>query len=72
MRREARARIRTHALGLMPVMMWQTLKEDIQAVFDRDPAARSTWEVAIAYPGFHAKRLWLLKRFATPGRWLGS
>ena len=35
-------------------VMWQTLKEDIQAVFDRDPAARSTWEVAIAYPGFHA------------------
>jgi len=34
--------------------MWQTLKEDIQAVFDRDPAARSTLEVAIAYPGFHA------------------
>src|SRR4029434_4943733 len=34
--------------------MWQTLKEDIQAVFDRDLAARSTWEVAIAYPGFHA------------------
>ena len=34
--------------------MWQTLKEDIQAVFDRDPAARSVWEVAIAYPGFHA------------------
>ncbi len=34
--------------------MWQTLKEDIQAVFERDPAARSTWEVAIAYPGFHA------------------
>jgi serine O-acetyltransferase len=34
--------------------MWQTLKEDVQAVFDRDPAARSTWEVAIAYPGFHA------------------
>jgi serine O-acetyltransferase len=34
--------------------MLQTLKEDVQAVFDRDPAARSTWEVAIAYPGFHA------------------
>jgi serine O-acetyltransferase len=34
--------------------MWETLKEDIQAVFERDPAARSTWEVAIAYPGFHA------------------
>lgn len=35
-------------------VMWETLKEDIQAVFERDPAARSTWEVAIAYPGFHA------------------
>ena len=34
--------------------MWQTLKEDIQVIFQRDPAARSTWEVAIAYPGFHA------------------
>jgi serine O-acetyltransferase len=34
--------------------MWQTLKEDIQAVFDRDPAARSVWEVVFAYPGFHA------------------
>jgi serine O-acetyltransferase len=34
--------------------MWQRLKEDIQTVFERDPAARSTWEVAIAYPGFHA------------------
>jgi serine O-acetyltransferase len=36
------------------LFMWETLKEDIQAVFERDPAARSTWEVAIAYPGFHA------------------
>jgi serine O-acetyltransferase len=34
--------------------MWQTLKEDIQVIFQRDPAARSTWEVAVAYPGFHA------------------
>jgi serine O-acetyltransferase len=34
--------------------MWPRLKEDIQTVFERDPAARSTWEVAIAYPGFHA------------------
>jgi serine O-acetyltransferase len=36
------------------MFMWQTLKEDIQVIFQRDPAARSTWEVAIAYPGFHA------------------
>lgn len=34
-------------------MMWQEIKEDIQAVFERDPAARSTWEVMLAYPGFH-------------------
>jgi len=40
--------------------MWQTLKEDIQAVFERDPAARSTWEVAIAYPGFHAVLIYRL------------
>ncbi|HSV84965.1 MAG TPA: serine O-acetyltransferase [Levilinea sp.] len=30
------------------------LKEDIQAVFDRDPAARSTLEILITYPGLHA------------------
>jgi serine O-acetyltransferase len=56
--------------------MWQTLKEDIQAVFDRDPAARSTWEVAIAYPGFHAilihrlaHRIWR-RRFTTLARFV--
>lgn len=30
------------------------LKEDIQAVFDRDPAARNTLEVFLTYPGVHA------------------
>ena len=30
------------------------LKEDIQAVFDRDPAARNTFEVLLTYPGVHA------------------
>lgn len=30
------------------------LKEDIQAVFDRDPAARNTLEVLLTYPGVHA------------------
>lgn len=34
--------------------MWQALKEDIQVVFQRDPAVRSVWEVTLAYPGFHA------------------
>lgn len=30
------------------------LKEDIKAVFDRDPAAKSIWEVLLCYPGLHA------------------
>lgn len=30
------------------------LQEDIQAVFDRDPAARNTFEVLLTYPGVHA------------------
>ena len=30
------------------------LREDIKSVFERDPAARSTWEVITCYPGFHA------------------
>jgi len=30
------------------------MREDIQAVFDRDPAARNTLEVVLAYPGIHA------------------
>lgn len=34
--------------------MLRTLREDIQAVFDRDPAARSTLEVLVCYPGLHA------------------
>lgn len=34
--------------------MLRHLREDIRAVFDRDPAARSTWEVLTCYPGVHA------------------
>ncbi|WP_126424757.1 serine O-acetyltransferase [Brevibacillus marinus] len=34
--------------------MWKTVKDDIQAVFDRDPAARSTLEVILTYSGLHA------------------
>ena len=30
------------------------MREDIQAVFDHDPAARTTLEVVLAYPGLHA------------------
>jgi serine O-acetyltransferase len=34
--------------------MWKSLRNDIAAVFDRDPAARSTIEVLLCYPGVHA------------------
>jgi serine O-acetyltransferase len=34
--------------------MFARLREDIGVVFDRDPAARSTWEVLTCYPGLHA------------------
>ena len=34
--------------------MFARLREDIRSVFDRDPAARSAWEVLTCYPGVHA------------------
>jgi len=34
--------------------MFSRIKQDIQAVKDRDPAARSTLEVLLCYPGLHA------------------
>jgi serine O-acetyltransferase len=37
--------------------MFSRLREDIACVFERDPAARSTWEVITCYPGFHALTL---------------
>jgi len=30
------------------------LKEDLRAVFDRDPAVRNVFEIIFCYPGFHA------------------
>ena len=34
--------------------MFSRIREEIAVVFDRDPAARNTWEVITCYPGFHA------------------
>ncbi|MBM3385148.1 MAG: serine O-acetyltransferase [Betaproteobacteria bacterium] len=34
--------------------MFSQMREDIASVFERDPAARSTWEVLTCYPGLHA------------------
>jgi serine O-acetyltransferase len=34
--------------------MFSRLRSDVQCILDRDPAARSTWEVLTCYPGLHA------------------
>jgi len=63
--------------------MFRQLREDIASVFERDPAARSAWEVLTCYPGLHAvwmHRLahwfwisgltWLGRLTSHLGRWL--
>lgn len=50
--------------------MFSWLKDDIKAVFDRDPAVRSIFEVIFCYPGFHAMLFyrtshWLWKKKRT-------
>jgi len=37
--------------------MFSRIREHIQCVFARDPAARGVWEVITCYPGFHALQL---------------
>ncbi|TNY02939.1 serine O-acetyltransferase, partial [Escherichia coli] len=37
--------------------MFQRLREDIALILERDPAARSAWEVLTCYPGLHALML---------------
>ena len=34
--------------------MFQRIREDIQNIMTRDPAAKSAWEVLTCYPGLHA------------------
>jgi serine O-acetyltransferase len=34
--------------------IWQRVREDVQTVFAKDPAARSVGEVVLLYPGLHA------------------
>lgn len=63
--------------------MFSRIKEDISSVFDRDPAARTTLEVLLNYPGLHAiwihrlsYRLWranwklIARVLSTFSRWL--
>ena len=49
-------------------MMFGTIQQDLRAVFDRDPAARTTLEVFLTYAGFQAllahrfaHRLWKMR-----------
>ena len=53
--------------------MFQRLREDIACILERDPAARSAWEVLTCYPGLHALMLHRCAHwFWTHGfRWLG-
>jgi len=53
--------------------MFARLREDIACILERDPAARSTWEVLTCYPGLHAlvfyrRAHWCWNRGL---RWLG-
>jgi serine O-acetyltransferase len=53
--------------------MFDRLRDDIASVFERDPAARTAWEVLTCYPGLHALYIHKLAGwFWRHGlRWLG-
>ncbi|KPK08906.1 MAG: serine acetyltransferase [Betaproteobacteria bacterium SG8_39] len=53
--------------------MFKQLREEIGTIFERDPAARSTWEVLTCYPGLHAIYLHKLSSWLWSSglRWLG-
>ena len=43
--------------------MFKRLRADIACILERDPAARSTWEVLTCYPGLHAIYIHKLARW---------
>jgi serine O-acetyltransferase len=58
--------------------MFKRIRDDIEAVFARDPAARSKIEVLLCYPGLHAlivhrfaHRLWV-RGWLLSARWLSQ
>jgi serine O-acetyltransferase len=53
--------------------MFNRLREDIRSVFERDPAARTSWEVLTCYPGVHALLIHRLAHWfwSHQLRWLG-
>jgi serine O-acetyltransferase len=50
--------------------MFARLREDIATIKERDPAARSTWEVLTCYPGLHALALHRLAHRLWQRRWI--
>ena len=53
--------------------MFERVREDIQSVFHRDPAARNAFEVLTCYPGLHAVVMhrWAHACWRVNFRWLG-
>ena len=53
--------------------MFKHLKEDISIVFERDPAARTHWEILTTYPGVHALIMHRISHWLWSQRlfWLG-
>lgn len=49
--------------------MFKHIKEDISIVFDRDPAARTHWEILTTYPGVHALILHRLSNWLWRNKW---
>jgi serine O-acetyltransferase len=54
-------------------LMFRKLRADIACILDRDPAARTAWEVLTCYPGLHAIYIHKLARWFWLNRlpWLG-
>ncbi|MEQ1591827.1 MAG: serine O-acetyltransferase [Thiobacillaceae bacterium] len=53
--------------------MFSKIKEEVSVVFDRDPAARTVFEVVTTYPGFHAIMIHRLAHrvWGAGFKWLG-
>lgn len=49
--------------------MFKRLKKEIQVVFERDPAAKSTLEVLLTYPGLHAIMMHRLAHWMYNKKW---
>jgi serine O-acetyltransferase len=65
--------------------MFKKLRQDVRAIFDRDPAARSWLEILTAYPGLHAiwfyrlahwcwihRLFWIGRLVSHIGRWFSG